>query len=174
MAHRAGLGYSQATDLADAIMLSTGLPYETAHRVVGHLVSTAIADEVPAEQFSVTMIDQAAQAVVGHHLILSPDLLAEVLDPHAIVATRTGLGGAAPAPMRAMIAECRDCLSQTQTWRDGTERRLQDAELKLVSLARRLVESAPTDGGDKGGLRGDRPARTDRHSTDKTLEKNLR
>ena len=36
MAQRAGLGYSQATDLADAIMLTAGLPYQSAHAVVGH------------------------------------------------------------------------------------------------------------------------------------------
>jgi argininosuccinate lyase len=141
MAQKVGLGYSQATDLAEVIMLSTGLPYQNAHQVVGQVVATAIEKGIPAERISTRMIDEAAQAVIGRPLNLSPEALKEALDPRAIVATRTGLGGAAPEPMRVMIAECQEKLAQMETWRNETERRLATAEADLVNLAGTLVRS---------------------------------
>ena len=141
MAERAGLGYSQATDLADVIMLTAGLPYASAHRVVGQVVAMAVEAGIPAEQISIEMIDRAAQAVVGHALDLPPETLADALDPQAIVATRRGPGGAASAPMEAMIAECKETLNQVRLWRDETTLRTAAAETDLVLLASRLVDT---------------------------------
>jgi argininosuccinate lyase len=147
MAHRSCLGYSQATDLADVIMLTCGLPYEDAHRVVGQVVARALEQGVAAQQMSVQMVDEAARVVLGRALHLQPAVLAEALDPAAIVATRTGLGGAAPEPMRAMIDECRRKLAQVQRWRDDTEHRLGSAEAALVDRARELAGSATVGNG---------------------------
>jgi len=141
MTQRVRLGYSQATDLAEAIMLSTGLPYQSAHRVVGQLIATAIENGIPAGRISAKMVDEAAQATTGRALNLSPEMLEEALDPGAIVATRTGLGGAAPEPVRVMIAECREELAGMRAWRDETEGHLATAEANLVNLADTLVRS---------------------------------
>lgn len=138
MAERTGLGFSQATDLADVIMLAGGLPYQTAHRIVGQVVTTAHDAGISAEEISPAMIDTAAEAIAGRPLNLSPETLAEALDPQAIVATRTTLGGAAAAPMRVMLAECRECLAQIQTWQQDTARRLGAAEADLVRRARAM------------------------------------
>jgi hypothetical protein len=87
------------------------------------------------------MVDEAAQAVVARALGLSPATLAEALDLRAIVATRTGLGGAALEPMQEMIAECRERVAEMRAWRDETARRLVEAETELVNLARELTRS---------------------------------
>lgn len=142
MAQRAGAGYAQATDLADAIMLCAGLPYQEAHRVVGQVVATAIEQGIPAEQISVEMIDEAAQAAVGRALHLSSETLAKALDPRAIVATRVGLGGAAPGPMREMLVECRESLKEAGTWQEQVASRLATAETALVELARNMARPA--------------------------------
>lgn len=91
------------------------------------------------------MLDRAAEARIGRPLGLGVGLgeedLRPVLDPRAIVATRTSPGGAAPDVVRGMSASCR-------AWaeRIGAEaRRRADAaayaEAKLVSLAE--AESLP-------------------------------
>jgi len=139
MAQRASLGFSQATDLADVIMQSCGLTYQRAHQVVGHLAATLVDNSLPAAQITMGMVDEAAREVVGHRLDLPPELLAEALDPRAIVATRTGPGGAAPEPMKAMLAECRELLVQSEDWRNATSQRLTNAETDLLSLAQRMV-----------------------------------
>jgi argininosuccinate lyase len=68
--------------------------------------------------------------------------LTEALDPAAIVATRVAVGGAAPEPMRAMLAEvAADAEALTGAARvrlDAIDR----AEQVLVADARRVVEGA--------------------------------
>jgi argininosuccinate lyase len=151
MAERAGLGYTQATDLAEEIMLTCGVPYESAHRLVGHLVAQAVEDGVPAEQITPEMVDQAGQAVLGHRLELPPDFLTEILDPVAIVATRHGIGGAALEPMQTMLQECRASLSEMRRWRETTQRRLMAAKEALIEAAR---NQGPLAGGDQPGRSG--------------------
>jgi argininosuccinate lyase len=143
MAERAGLGYAQATDLADAIMLSSGLPYETAHRIVGHTVALAVRQGIRADEITVQLVDAAAQDVIGHKLGLAPALLLDAMDLHGIVSTRTGLGGAAVAPMQRMIAECRELLAQAHQWRIEKKRQLAAAEANLMHLARDLADGQP-------------------------------
>jgi argininosuccinate lyase len=143
MAERAGLGYTQATDLAEEIMRTCRVPYQSAHRLVGHLVAQALEDGVPAEQITPEMVDQAAQTVLGRPLNLSPAILAEALDPRAIVATRSGIGGAASAPMEAMIEECHEGLRSVRAWRVDTGERIRTAQEALLLLARR--EPRPQD-----------------------------
>ena len=145
MAEMTGLGYAQATDLADAIMLSTGLPYESAHRVVGQVIALAIERDIPADRISVQLVDEAAQDALGHKFDLPKDILSDALDPRAIVATRTGLGGAAAAPMERMIVECREVLAQARLWRDEAEVRVTEAEADLKRVVYDLVGARPTE-----------------------------
>jgi argininosuccinate lyase len=140
MAQRAGLGYSQATDLADVIMLASGLPYQTAHQIVGQLVATAVETSVTADLITVDMVDEAARTVVGRPLDLSPELLAQAMDPGAIVHTRTGLGGAAPEPMAVMVDECQKAMAMLDEWCQETQGRLARAEEGLLDLAVSLSE----------------------------------
>jgi argininosuccinate lyase len=146
MAEQAGLGYTQATDLAEEIMLTCGVPYQSAHRLVGHLVAQAVEDSVPAKQITAEMVNQAGQAVLGYRLELPADFLTGILDPMAIVATRRGIGGAAPEPMQAMLQECHASLSEMHRWRETTQERLRAAEEALLEAAR---NQGPLAGGDQ-------------------------
>jgi argininosuccinate lyase len=146
MAERAGLGFSQATDLAEVLMVHCHLPYQDAHRVVGQVASMAIARGIPAAQITPAMLDEAAEAVLGRPVNLSSETLAAALDPRAIVATRTTEGGAAPGPLQTMIAECREELARLATWRGETQQRLAAAETNLVDLARSLAAPAAGEG----------------------------
>jgi argininosuccinate lyase len=139
MAHRTSLGFTQATDLADEITLTTGLSYKAAHHVVGHLVSLALDRGLQAKEITAELVDEAALAVLGHPLNLPPATLAQALDARAVVASRRGLGGAALGPMQAMIAECRQLVADEQRWRERVEHRLATAETDLVHLARELA-----------------------------------
>ena len=88
------------------------------------------------------MLDAAAHEVLGIPLRLPTDVLANALDPDAIVATRTGLGGAAPGPVNVMISECREMLADMQGWHEQIEQRLTRAERSLIDQACQLAESS--------------------------------
>ena len=114
MASRAAEGYSQATDLAELIMLEAKLPYLTAHRLVGEVVSVASQKGIPALKISSRMIDAAAKRILGYKLNLPENIITWALQPQEIVATRVGLGGAAAEPTKDMIAEAGKSIAETQ------------------------------------------------------------
>jgi argininosuccinate lyase len=97
-------GFSQATDLAEHVMLAAGLDYRTAYRIVGNAVRTASGQGQRGLDITSAALDLAAEQICGRSLGLDPDALAEVLDPRAIVATRTAAGGAAPGVVGDMAA----------------------------------------------------------------------
>ena len=76
-------------------------------------------------------------------LTVSAELIADALDPHAAIASRTVTGGAAQAPMTAMLRDDRDRAHALAA--DVAERRaaLDDAERRLRERARERLGVLP-------------------------------
>ncbi|HWM08563.1 MAG TPA: lyase family protein [Solirubrobacteraceae bacterium] len=121
---------AMATDLAEAISLATGLDYRSAYRIVGRALAAGPVDAMA--------LDAAAREVLGRPLDLDPALVAGALDPAAALAARTVPGGAAPEPMDAMLARCRETVDGARGWIDAERSAIEAAERDLVALARAL------------------------------------
>jgi argininosuccinate lyase len=96
MAAAAAAGHATATDLADWLVRELGLPFREAHHVVGAAVKRADALGVdlaalPLAELQALEPRATAAALAG-------------LTAQASVASRSGLGGTAPAQVRAQIA----------------------------------------------------------------------
>jgi argininosuccinate lyase len=136
-------GFSQATDVAEQLMVSDGIDYRTAYQIVGTAVRRLATDGGSAGDLTPTLLDQIALEQIGRPLAIDASTLADALDPSTIVSTRRATGGAAPEPMRAMLAEVAagaDELAVAARERlDAAER----AEHALVADARRAIDGAP-------------------------------
>jgi argininosuccinate lyase len=137
MRARAGDGFTYAMDLAETIMTECGLSYRSAHRIVGLAVRRALERDANARDIPRDVLDEAAREIAGRDLTeLSAEALAKIADPVDVVASRTGVGGAAEAPVADMLAECREALHHAERWQIETQRRVGEAEGRLVELAR--------------------------------------
>ncbi|MCC6189102.1 MAG: argininosuccinate lyase [Anaerolineales bacterium] len=136
---RASQDFLGATDLAEVVMLEAGIDYATAHDLVAQAVRAALDAGEPS--LTAPGLEAAALARLGRPLGLSPQALAEALDPARIVATRSGPGGAAPAAVQQMIADCRAALAGHAAWHGETHSRLAAAEagLMLAATAHKLA-----------------------------------
>jgi argininosuccinate lyase len=105
-------GFALATDAAEEISLRTGRPYRDAYREVGRAVA---AGELDADALGIP---------------------ADALDPAAALATRTVTGGAAPAPMDAMLAGCRAAVAAVRARAAARREAVEQAERRLLRLAR--------------------------------------
>ncbi len=101
-------GFSQATDLAEFVMEACEVDYRTAYLVVGDAVQAAAREGLRGIDLTGELLDRAADGRIGRPLGLAGRDLAEVLDPKAIIRTRTSPGGAAPGVVREMAASVRD------------------------------------------------------------------
>lgn len=95
-------GFSQATDLAEHVMLECGVDYRTAYRIVGDAVKTASRNGRRGVDIDADAIRDSARRVAGLDLSIDPEGLRMALDPKAIVASRSSSGGAAPQVVAAM------------------------------------------------------------------------
>ena len=133
-------GFSQATDLAEWVMMECHVDYRTAYQVVGRTVRTASQRGLRGMDITGAMLDESAQALLGHELGLGVRDIAEVLEPRAIVAARKVAGGAAPELTREMSASCR---SQANSWRLRIRARadaFRKAEAQLLLQARQASD----------------------------------
>lgn len=131
-------GFSQATDLAEYVMEECRLDYRTAYHVVGDTVRRASRDGLRGVDITARMLDDAANERLGRGLDLTDEGLAEVLDPEAIVRSRTVNGGAAPDTVRAMAGRCAreadriaDRAAQAATTYERAENSLVDAAKRV-------------------------------------------
>jgi argininosuccinate lyase len=138
MAGRASASFAQATDLAEALVTAAGLDYRAAHRVVGRAVGLAVARGLGPGDLSPALLDEAARAVLGRAVEVDAACVRDALDAGAAVAGRTGLGGAAPAAVRDMLAECTGRLAAAGRWHADATSRLHAAATALETRAREL------------------------------------
>jgi argininosuccinate lyase len=95
-------GFSQAADLAEHLMTERQVDYRTAYEIVGVCVRGAAAAGLRGIDITGKMLDEAAVEVTGEPLGVAGLDLTEVLDPRAVVRSRTTQGGAEPSVVRAM------------------------------------------------------------------------
>ena len=90
----AGSGYATATDLADWLVRTLGLPFREAHHVTGRIVAAAEAKGVPLDELPLADMQAISPAI-------TKDVFS-VLSLQNSVRSRTSHGGTAPQNVRKM------------------------------------------------------------------------
>jgi argininosuccinate lyase len=134
MAELAGAYWAQATDIAGALVRERGLPWRTAHQIVGILVRLAEERGLGPQDVTTELLDEAAVEYHGEPAGLSEETLGRALDPRHFVESRGLYGGPSPEAVRSVLGELRASLQ-----RDEAER---GAALERVAAAQRGLESA--------------------------------
>ncbi|MBW3603034.1 MAG: argininosuccinate lyase [Actinobacteria bacterium] len=136
MARAAGRGFTQATDLAEALCQATGRDYRSCYLVVSRAVALATERGLGPEALDAGAIERAARQVLGEALSVPDDVVAGALDPRVALETRTVPGGAAAEPMAAMVRECRQGVADLRSWAEDRRRAAGAAEEALLAEAR--------------------------------------
>jgi len=92
-------GFSTATDLADWLVRTLGLPFREAHHVTGTIVKRAEARGCTLAELPLVEM-QAVEPQIT-------DAVYDVLDPARSAASRTSFGGTAPSRVREAVAAAR-------------------------------------------------------------------
>ncbi|MEM0923448.1 MAG: argininosuccinate lyase [Pseudomonadota bacterium] len=99
----AGAGFATATDLADWLVRVLDLPFREAHHVTGRIVKSA-------EEAGADLADLPLSTMQGIEPRIT-DAVYDVLSVEASTASRTSMGGTAPANVRAEVARWQAVLS---------------------------------------------------------------
>ena len=132
-------GFTQATDLAEYVMVVAGVDYRTAYHVVGQAVRAASREGLTGLDLTPEMLDDSAEAICGRRLGLDAAELAEALDPRRIVATRRATGGASPGEVKSMAEQFSDHAARLRARAVEAQERYARAEERLLDRARELA-----------------------------------
>ncbi|MCX6677087.1 MAG: argininosuccinate lyase [Methanothrix sp.] len=97
----AGAGFSTATEIADSLVRITGMPFRTAHSIVGRIAASG-------SRPGLAELDDIALEMAGYRARergFSAADLERALDPKSNVALRDNTGGPAPAETQRMIKD---------------------------------------------------------------------
>ncbi|NMB78924.1 MAG: argininosuccinate lyase [Methanomicrobiales archaeon] len=134
MNEEAGRGSSTATELADTLVRSFGLPFRTAHNIVARAVQKG--------SLSLATLESAAKEIDSVSLKkkgLTQKKIDEVLGVEYSITLRKAPGGPAPATVKRAIATRKKQLDTDAALTDTRLVHLKKTEEKLVTTARRLV-----------------------------------
>ena len=95
----AGVGYTNATDLADWLVRAAGVPFREAHGITGRVVRLAEERGCALDALSVEDMRSVDPRITG--------AVFDVLGVEQSVASRTSLGGTAPERVREAVAAAR-------------------------------------------------------------------
>ncbi len=131
-------GFTTATELADTLVRVSGIPFRTAHQIVGMIAKDG-------HDPTLEIIDDAADSVMQNKMSdlgLTEDMVHEALDPHLNIDRRKAVGGPASTEVLRCIDSGRDDLvSDTNTvnqLRDHTQRSIKN----LLDLVHELTGNA--------------------------------
>jgi argininosuccinate lyase len=96
-----GAGFSTATEIADSLVRITGMPFRTAHRIVGRIAASG-------SRPGLAELDGIALELAGFRASergFSEADLERALDPRSNVALRANTGGPAPSETERMIRD---------------------------------------------------------------------
>ncbi len=101
MEKKAGKSFTAATELADTLVRKAGIPFRSAHKIVGRL---ALEGKYSP---SLEELDEVAMEVVGFRVSehLTEDDLRRATDPKLIVESRNNIGGTSKAEVERMLEE---------------------------------------------------------------------
>lgn len=88
--------FATATDLADNIVKEEGIPFRTAHKIVGRMVTDALKLGITSEDIDSEFIDKISFDLIGKKLELSDSLISDSLNPLENVKMRNIPGGPSP------------------------------------------------------------------------------
>lgn len=136
----AGRHWAQGTDVAGALVSDKGLPWRTAHQIVGILVRLAIERGIDPRDVTPELLDEAAREYMDEPVGLSAETLRKALDPVEFVRARTLFGGPAPEESERRIADYQDELVRDKETVSRLQANLARASDKLQAAIDSLLE----------------------------------
>lgn len=134
MADEAGKGFSTATELADVMVRNYGLPFRTAHGIVGRSVRLGKLDLETLEKASLEMADISLK-----ERGMDEKSVSEALDVEFSVRERDKTGGPSPAAVSKSIEKRNYALKEDIEWTFSVRNNIDKSLKNMIKQAEELI-----------------------------------
>jgi argininosuccinate lyase len=137
--------FTTSTELANMLTKKYAVPFRTAHRAVGALVSHLSAKDVGSHEVSATLVEAFLKEIAGLSLKIEVKDIEEALNPTHFIKHHDVRGGPAPNEVKRMIKTRGQHLQSAKTWSDSVRTIQSKAETALTKVRRAYEASERSD-----------------------------
>jgi argininosuccinate lyase len=134
--------WATATDLAATLVSQRGLPWRTAHQIVGILVRLCEERGLGPADVTPELLDEAAVAYQDAPVGLNHKAIRDSLDPGRFIAARTLRGGPAQPESLRQATLFEDATVMDETIVAAIDERLAEAACKLEQAVDAIIANA--------------------------------
>lgn len=131
--------FSTATELADLIVKERGVPFRTAHKIVGNIVSKAIKNGMTTKDIDSKFLDSISIDVMGSKLKIKDGKIKEALDPVESIKGKAVIGGPAPDEVGRMIKTRKKEISEKESRLNERVEKIETSKEGLLDLVRKIA-----------------------------------
>ncbi len=135
MAELAGANFATATELANYLVRHRGLPFRTAHEIVGGVVGQLV-----REGRTFADIDRAAELLAERGQAIEPDELRQIIDPVQCVWRQQSEGSTNPEQVRRQILRLRHAVAAAREWSEGRRMQIAAARELTARIVRHVLD----------------------------------
>jgi argininosuccinate lyase len=135
--------WATSTDVATMLVDRVGLPWRTAHQIVGAFVRDLQRRGVEPAQATVADLQQAATDVAGESVPITQADIDDALRARSFVARRTLVGGPAPSEVARQIDDRLRRIDEDASWLASVEGRIRAADTRLDEAVDGWIGPAP-------------------------------
>jgi argininosuccinate lyase len=139
MKEAAERGWITATDLADLLVREKGLPFRTAHQIVGRLVFQCHEKGIGRGEVDGRLLDEIAEEVTGRPLDIGEEGVRDALDPEKAVKRRGHRGGPSPQRVRSMVAAREKALRRIESSFQEKRKRQREVRERLLETVEKIT-----------------------------------
>lgn len=131
--------WSTASNLADALVRRTGIPFREVHHVVGRLVRNCMDAGLSPVDATAGLLSRAAVETIGRPLDVPQELIAQALDPQEFVRTRVTAGSVAPIEVDRMLGRAGELIQGHRHWLSVETQRIASGREALEEAIRNIL-----------------------------------
>lgn len=135
MADACNEGFTTATELADLLVKEKGMPFRTAHQLVGKAVKQAIKENKKSAEIDAKFLNK----ISGWPRGISENKIKEALSPHAAIKSKDAPGGPAPSECKKRIAAKTTALKRKENELNNRMTKVKNSKSNLIKRAKRLT-----------------------------------
>ncbi|MEA3401254.1 MAG: argininosuccinate lyase [Armatimonadota bacterium] len=134
MAELAGAEFASATELANHLVRERGMPFRDCHELIGSLVGRLLEEDATLDDH-----ERVAQILSDRGQPMTPEQVAEVVDPAAVVRAQESLGSTNPDEVRRCVEQLRCDLAVNVEEIEKDASRLREAREETARRVRELL-----------------------------------
>lgn len=139
---RPELSFLAATELANMLVRDHGVPFRTAHRIVGSAVKRLVEGGKTLRDLTPEMLGEAAGEILGSPVSVGEEEIMRVVDLSRCVESYSVRGGPSKREAERMLKGRKRLLANSREWVRWRMERLKSAEMTLDAEADRIIRQA--------------------------------